>query len=412
MKLKRILPALILFLFAIISLHAQQLNKSEWEQGIAILSKNVNILSLEEQKEKVEAGNAVNRLTALAPPFSVEDVRTEIPVKYKNSNGKELCDELNTKLIIKMPSTREEAVTYLSQKVFDNELKSFLEKNNNRKSKRADLEQKIKEDLNYYFSNQEVVVAGGRIIDYPSDNAETTNGGYRNQSSPGAILYIVIVLAFIIMAVLAFFGYKITNDFKDRNDELKRRIKELQNDQKILTTNMADIQDELNSIISKVNDIRENRRRETFSKDINDVLPNEDAISHSITSGYNSFKFEDIKVPEFEPEPLIPVIKEYYLPGPTKDGFFQVGTTEYHMGDSLYMLKTLDGKTGTYSFLKKGEAVVTALSSVSSFLRPACTINGNSSIQNVQSIITESEGTVIREGDGWRITDKALVRFE
>lgn len=81
------------------------------------------------------------------------------------------------------------------------------------------------------------------------------------------------------------------------------------------------------------------------------------------------------------------------------------------IGKSIYQLTTTDGQNGTFILLDTPDAIATAMISVSQFVKPACKISGNTAIQP-RHIITEEEGAASREGTGWKITRKAVVRFE
>ena len=99
----------------------------------------------------------------------------------------------------------------------------------------------------------------------------------------------------------------------------------------------------------------------------------------------------------------------YYLPAPTPDGLFLQASEREQIGKSVYQLTTSDGQNGTFILLDTPDAIATAMISVSTFVKPACKVSGNTYMQP-RHIITEEEGT--REGAAWRIIRKAVVRFE
>lgn len=100
-----------------------------------------------------------------------------------------------------------------------------------------------------------------------------------------------------------------------------------------------------------------------------------------------------------------------YLAAPTPDGTFSQASAMEQIGKSIYQLTTTDGQNGTFILLDTPDAIATAMISVSQFVKPACKISGNTAIQP-RHIITEEEGAASREGTGWKITRKAVVRFE
>lgn len=101
----------------------------------------------------------------------------------------------------------------------------------------------------------------------------------------------------------------------------------------------------------------------------------------------------------------------FYLEAPTPDGTFSQASAMEQIGKSIYQLTTTDGQNGTFILLDTPDAIATAMISVSQFVKPACKISGNTAIQP-RHIITEEEGAASREGTGWKITRKAVVRFE
>ncbi len=100
-----------------------------------------------------------------------------------------------------------------------------------------------------------------------------------------------------------------------------------------------------------------------------------------------------------------------YLAAPNPDGTFSQASAMEQIGKSIYQLTTTDGQNGTFILLDTPDAIATAMISVSQFVKPACKISGNTAIQP-RHIITEEEGAASREGTGWKITRKAVVRFE
>ena len=106
-----------------------------------------------------------------------------------------------------------------------------------------------------------------------------------------------------------------------------------------------------------------------------------------------------------------PSTEVFYLAAPNPDGTFSQASAMEQIGKSIYQLTTTDGQNGTFILLDTPDASATAMISVSQFVKPACKISGNTAIQP-RHIITEEEGAASREGTGWKITRKAVVRFE
>jgi len=106
-----------------------------------------------------------------------------------------------------------------------------------------------------------------------------------------------------------------------------------------------------------------------------------------------------------------PPTQHLFLAAPTPDGVFLQASETEQIGKSIYQLTTTDGQNGTFILLDTPDAIATAMISVSQFVKPACKVSGNTALQP-RHIITEEEGAASREGTGWKITRKAVVRFE
>ena len=91
------------------------------------------------------------------------------------------------------------------------------------------------------------------------------------------------------------------------------------------------------------------------------------------------------------------------------DGMFLNGTTDIEVGKSLYMLKTSDEQNATFQILNTPEAIAMALVSMSETVKPACKVLNT--VAAPVEILAEKLGTAVREGDGWRIINKAVVRL-
>ena len=91
------------------------------------------------------------------------------------------------------------------------------------------------------------------------------------------------------------------------------------------------------------------------------------------------------------------------------DGMFVNGTSDIGVGKSLYMLKTNDDQNATFQILNTPEAIAMALVSMSETVKPACKVLNT--VAAPVEILAEKLGTAEREGDGWRIINKAVVRL-
>ncbi len=100
-----------------------------------------------------------------------------------------------------------------------------------------------------------------------------------------------------------------------------------------------------------------------------------------------------------------------YLAAPHPDGSFAKYSPEEQVGKSIYQLTTEDGINGCFIMLDSREAIGTAMISVSQFIKPVCKVMGPSN-SNPRHILTLEEGMATKVGNVWKVTRKAVVRFE
>jgi hypothetical protein len=81
-------------------------------------------------------------------------------------------------------------------------------------------------------------------------------------------------------------------------------------------------------------------------------------------------------------------------------------------GESIYVLRTMDDRYGEFGVINNQEAFITALTASNVFIQPVCTVNGSRLADQARSIITEKAGTAYREGNYWKIQNKAIIHYE
>ncbi|MBO4587519.1 MAG: hypothetical protein J5711_01280 [Bacteroidales bacterium] len=103
----------------------------------------------------------------------------------------------------------------------------------------------------------------------------------------------------------------------------------------------------------------------------------------------------------------VETVKEYYA-GVPFDGCFKAN--ENYSTKMLYKLTTRGEAVGEFEFVNRSEAVAIAQQSKTSFLDPACNIV-NDDIASFSSIVTEQKGKIEKTDNGWKITQKAVIRL-
>lgn len=103
--------------------------------------------------------------------------------------------------------------------------------------------------------------------------------------------------------------------------------------------------------------------------------------------------------------------KTVFLAPPSSDGSFENFSDTEQIGKSVYILKTDDGKSGAFSMIDSSDALATAMISVSQFVKSVCRIEGDTRAYP-SHITTIEKGMAVKEKEMWKMTKKALVKFE
>ena len=148
------------------------------------------------------------------------------------------------------------------------------------------------------------------------------------------------------------------------------------------------------------------------------VAPKQEERSEVSTQGPSLFSDPVVEPQEVVAEPVVPIVEQpvarpkfsvvMFYPVP-EDGMFVNGTTDIEPGKSLYMMKTSDNVHATFQILNTPEAISAALVSMNDMVKPACKVL--TTVADPVEILAEKLGTAVREGEGWRITNKAVVRL-
>lgn len=432
--MKKISIAFICLFFSTQFMSAE-LSKSQWEQGIAILSKQVNILSLEEMKNNSSAKSAVAGLKKLTVPFTVKQVESN--VQSFPANKKDLCGELNRKLVAKYTTSQDinSAILYFSKTVFSNELNAFINKSPARKSKLPALEQKIKNELTAYFKTIENTIPqsqeetsefvtpphnGSAVVltTVPDETAAVENAPVESKGKSNTLDVVLLIFRILIFIILIGIIYLIIRRLMEQSQlllKVKKKLKELDDSSKAMTNELTKMEARIKDLQT---DIKYLERTYEEGQEPEFIISRTQAEKKSPTQ--TSTPIQDEPIADEKTEPLMTVVQEQeegtahvlYLSTPTADGYFSPGSKEYHEGVSIYILKTYNNLNGTFSVIQNQEAYATVLTDIDMFLIPACSIKGKFPENEIDAILTESEGIVEKEDGLWKIKEKALIRFE
>ena len=470
MKYKALLITILIFCRA--GFTFAEVNQAAWEQGLAVLAKNVNINSLKSKPA------IVNQLQNMPARYSVNDIKTIVKDYRLNLD---ICDNiLSLADKHKDFSSENNAKRYLSDDIFNYQLRSFAAKRQPEELEK--LKQAIKEDLDiipnwettnknesneYNDENQSNDTSEIAVIN-PQENISQMNNPQKDIPSQkngsdlsNRIPFLLSITSLILLIVIAYLlwvllkkeinkqhrkikqNLEFIDEAKANQTALKKledRINELSYQLKALDVKQSKADCEVPVIQPYPAEFVQKKRIEEPLKQIEEPaelpkkeveeplkqieepaeLPKKDVEEQFSLYDFQlmptEFPKKDVEaLPITQPKPVETpvesVMQTYYLAVPNYAGVFQVYHEEYQYGKSIYLMKTSDEQTGTFSVLEDRASCVMALTAPNLFLLPACSVVGDRPDEEVhQTIITESEGTVTKEGKYWKVSEKAIIR--
>lgn len=104
--------------------------------------------------------------------------------------------------------------------------------------------------------------------------------------------------------------------------------------------------------------------------------------------------------------------RSIYLGRANSKGIFVRADRNLNPGNSIYLLETSDGFSGSFKVADALSVRNLALSNPAEYLETACTGHDLDETDGVRRIVTESSGTAVFEGGCWRVIRKARIRYD
>lgn len=247
----------------------------------------------------------------------------------------------------------------------------------------------------------------------PTEEVAETEGATGTTS--GVSFWIAVLIAFVVYCILSLCIYLfIKSNKKPEGEEPFVSLEQYRTERLRLMERIKALEIALENMKSSAPAVvpQTPKQPETVAPEPQPAAPEVTAPTQS--SLFDTEKEEKAEEPVLEipyPEPAPQPRRKtsiIFFPVPV-DGVFSGGTDEIETGKSLYMLKTTDGETGTFTILNTPEAIGTALISLSEMVKPVCKIINT--VVNPLEIVTEGPGKAVREGDNWRVISKSTVRL-
>lgn len=219
-------------------------------------------------------------------------------------------------------------------------------------------------------------------------------------------ILVAIVVALVVYAskVMSKPSNKIINDEPNRysapdNSETIERLESNLSDKEV---EIAMLKKKLEAA-SKQN-IELKNKIESLSSEISILRSATKAPSHTEPSK-NETHVDSLPKPK-------PALRSIYLGRANIRGIFIRADRTLNVGNSVFVLETSDGFSGSFKVADSPAVWELALSNPKEYLSTACTGYNLDNPGDATRIVTESSGTAVFEGGCWRVIRKAKIRYE
>lgn len=217
-------------------------------------------------------------------------------------------------------------------------------------------------------------------------------------------ILVAIVVALVVYAanVMKKNGHQQVNHSPIHEDEDAETIENFQN---ILSDRDVEI-----AMLKKKLEASDRQNLELKTK-IDSLIAELETLKSSQTANYREpQRYEDL---DLEPKPQTKgTLRSIFLGRANSRGIFVRADRTLNIGNSIFVLETSDGFSGTFRVADSPAAWSLALSNPKEYLETACTGYDLDNTSSASQILTESAGTAVFEGGTWRVIRKAKIKYE
>lgn len=159
---------------------------------------------------------------------------------------------------------------------------------------------------------------------------------------------------------------------------------------------------------------RLNKRIESLTRQNGELQARIEALNAELTVLKGAAAAASVKERE-TPEPVTArkaPLRSIFLGRANSKGIFVRADRTLNVGNSIFVLETSDGYSGSFKVADSPAAWSLALSNPKENLENACTGRNLDDTQAYSRIVTESSGTAVFEGGCWRVIRKARISYE
>lgn len=227
----------------------------------------------------------------------------------------------------------------------------------------------------------------------------------------------IVILALLVGIVIALVVYAVNIMKKNgANAASALRKKDLATEESLekYQNKIADKDYEITMLNKKLNEaLRQNSELKAKVDELNSEL---NTLRYAPSAATVAEETERIEIPREEriaPSPVKPTtLHTIYLGRANANQIFVRADRTLNPGNSIFVLDTNDGYSGTFKVADSPSAWTLALSNPLEYLSYACTGQNLDNTYGATRIITESAGSAIFEGGCWRVIRKAKIRYE
>jgi hypothetical protein len=386
MKLKMLILGCLAFTQAL----SAQINPKAWDEGLAIVAQQANLVSLQSLTNKDDKAKAKPIIEKLKTQSFANVSAVRAVLSGFTTSQHLLCDNITNLSQGKEFNTPDEAKEYLAKQLLKDPVFSscsFAKDPSKMKALSASIAKKLDGITDWVPQQTDVAGAGSSHTQDTSKDNASFGENLPSFSIPSPALFIAIIS--LVLAAAAVFALFLQNRKQQALEEELRHHRDKQKD------DLNKYRDDLNTL---------NRRC--------DGLVQQLAAAKAEIEQLKARPVAPAPAPAAKPTPPkpAPVKQIFFLSAPNGNAFSST-SKKYLAGESIYQLETFDGKKGDFFLINNRDVLDTVRSSASAYIKPACKSEEELS-QDTRTILTEKPGLALFEDGQWKITEKAIVRYE
>lgn len=264
----------------------------------------------------------------------------------------------------------------------------------------------------------------GKMVTPPAENADSTlsllndeektladmqqieEGNEKVDKATNYTWVYIMVLAILVVIVIILVVYAANVFKKDDSDVRSHEWEKPSEDLEHLESKLADKDVEIAMLNKKLENA--NRQNSELKAKIETLTAELSALKNNVTEKVVPSSLQKSEAKTTDQVSL----RSIYLGRANAKGIFVRADRTLNIGNSVFVLETSDGYSGTFRVANSQAAWSLALSNPAEYLENACTGHNLEDTAQASRIITDMAGTAVFEGGCWRVIRKARIRYQ